>query len=318
MIAAMPRFAFVLLLSLLACMPAQANEVAEETLHLDAPGVSTAPIRVRVYLPPDYAVTQARYEVLYVNDGQDMEAVGMAQALERLYARHAITRLIVVAIDMPSDRIAGYGLFDRARDAPVVAPTKYGAVGANARIYATWLIQRLLPAIDARYRTRTDAAGRAILGWSLGAASAFGIGWQHPELFGRVGAFSPSFWLAADNRDAAAVQSTRIAHRLVDTGAPGARPLLFLGVGTREETDDRDGDGVVDVLDDARDLLERVTRARTGTQFLQPGDGIGTESSSESVRGDAVLFLLPGGAHDQRSWARMLPVFLTWAYSPVQ
>lgn len=292
---AMLDWLFPMFLALHAGSPAQASTRVQETLHLAAHGVSDAPLRVRVYLPPDYAATQARYDVLYVNDGQDMEAVGLEATLERLDARHAIARIIVVAIDMPPDRMAGYGLFDRGRGEAIVAPTRYGDVGAHAHVYATWLTQVLVPAIDARYRTRAASDGRTILGWSLGALSAFGIGWQYPELFGRVGAFSPSFWLAADRSNATSVQVTRIVHRLVDATAPRQRQEMFFGVGTDEERDDRDGDGVVDVLDDTRDLVERM--AARGTE----GEG-------------AVLFLLPGGRHDPSSWARMLPAFLHWAH----
>ncbi len=302
---------------LLACMFAQAQGIRVETLEQAAPGLSDKPLRVRVYLPPDYAATQARYEALYVNDGQDMDAVGMAGTLEALYARHAITRIIVVAIDMPPDRMAGYGLFDRAKGDAIVAPTKYGNVGANAQAYAQWLTQALLPAIDARYRTVPRADGRAILGWSLGALSAFGIGWQYPEVFGRVGAFSPSFWLAADNRDADAVQATRIVHVLVDGSEPMQRPQLFFGVGTNEETDDRDGDGVIDVLDDTRDLMQGWDgpdgASRKGLRQL--GYDVSPDDPHNPNGEAAALYLLAGGRHDQPSWARMLPVFLRWAYS---
>lgn len=277
----------------LACAQARATEWREETRMLDAPGVSATPMRMRVLLPPGYDSGDARYSVLYVNDGQDMEAVRLRETLARLRDKGAIVALIVVAIDMPPDRMAGYGFFDRATGEPIIAPTQYGDVGANAQRYAAWMIDVVVPAVDARYRTRADAAHRAILGWSLGAASAFGIGWQYPEVFARVGAFSPSFWLATDRRDAASVQSSRIAHALVARGAPASPPKLFLDVGSAEETGDRDGDGVIDVLDDARDLAA-ATRAQ----------GVGTR-----------LSVLRDGHHDQRSWAAMLPAFLRWAYA---
>src|SRR5690606_32617924 len=91
------------------------------------------------------------------------------------------------------------------------------------------------------------------------ALNAFGVGWQYPELFGKVGAFSPSFWVSADRGDANAVQATRLAHRLVDASAWAPRPDLFFAVGTAEETDDRDHDGVFVALDDVRDLLDGWT-----------------------------------------------------------
>lgn len=308
--------AWLLSFALFAGAPAHASPIAQEQLLLAAPGVSATPMRIRVHLPPDYAATQARYDVLYVNDGQDMEAVGLVGTLERLYARYAIARIIVVAIDMPPDRMAGYGLFDGATGEPIAVPTRHGLVGANAHAYARWLVQDLLPAIDARYRTRAHADGRAILGWSLGALSAFGIGWQHPESFGRIGAFSPSFWLSSDGRDADTVQATRIVHALVATGTPMQRPQVFFGVGTREEADDRDGDGIIDVIDDTRDLIAGW-RAPDGSLHKglrgTAGDP-GPCAAGVPAHRDAKLFLLEGGGHDQQAWARMLPVFLQWAY----
>jgi predicted alpha/beta superfamily hydrolase len=299
-----------------ACALAQAQGIRIETLEQAAPGLSDKPIRVRVFLPPDYQSTQAHYDTLYVNDGQDMEAVGMAATLDALYARYAIARIIVVAIDMPPDRMAGYGLFDRAKGEAVAAPTKYGTVGANALVYSRWLTQSLVPAVDARYRTVARADGRAILGWSLGALSAFGIGWQYPDMFGRIGALSPSFWLSADNKDASAVQATRIVHALVDASAPTTRPKLFFGVGTKEETDDRDGDGIIDVIDDTRDLVVgwKAPGGASRKGLRQFGNGVNPDCAREP-NGDAVaLYLLEGGRHDQPSWARMLPVFLLWAF----
>lgn len=288
---------------------AQAQVRRVDIVPVAAPDLSSTPLRVRVYLPADYEAAHDRLDVLYIDDGQDMEAVGLQATLERLDAQKAIRRIIVVAIDMPPDRMAGYGLFDRSQEAAVAATTKYGEVGADAWRYARWLTQTLVPLIDARYRTRASPEGRAILGWSLGAVSAFGIGWQYPELFGRIGAFSPSLWLAADSRDAGTVQATRIVHALVAKGAPARKPALFFAVGGSEESNDRDGDGRIDVLDDTRDLLDgwRMPNGEVSKGLHQLGYGAGGA--------DATLFLLEGGRHDQASWGRMLPVFLRWAYA---
>ncbi|MFT4179557.1 MAG: alpha/beta hydrolase-fold protein [Thermomonas sp.] len=307
----------VMLCLLLACALAQAQGIRIDTLEPAAPGLSDKPIRVRVYLPPGYDAAQARFDVLYVNDGQDMDAVGMQATLERLYARGVIRPVIVVAIDMPPDRMAGYGLFDRAKDEAISAPTKYGVVGSNAHLYAKWLTQTLVPEIDSRYRTVARADGRAVLGWSLGAASAFGIGWQYPELFGRIGAFSPSFWLSRETGSSDAVQSSRIAHALVEEHPPLARPKLFFAAGSLEETDDRDGDGIIDVLDDTRDLIEGWQDAQGAPHkgLRQLGYSANMDGARTPSHDAATLYLLQGGRHDQPSWARMLPAFLRWAYA---
>ena len=306
----MRTLAFLLLFaSCLAPSQARAGNVVEEELRLDAPGLSEVPIRVRIYLSPGYDAGDARYPVLYVNDGQDMRAVGMRDTLQQSWAEAAIRPLIVAAIDMPPDRMAGYGLFDRASGSALVAHTRHGDIGANAQRYAAWLVGTLVPALDARYRTRADADGRALLGWSLGAASAFGIAWQYPEVFGRVGAFSPSFWLSSERGDAAAVQRTRLAQGMVEAGRADPRrrqrTRWWIAVGDHEETDDRDGDGVNDAVDDARDLA----------LALQRDGGADLDWSLRPERREPVAFaLVAGGEHNPAAWKRMLPEFLRWAY----
>lgn len=200
---------------LLAAPSAWAQRI--EVLRIDASDVSPTPLRVRVVLPEGYRRTaRPGYPVLYVNDGQDMEAVGLRESVARLQRDGTIRPLIVVAIDMPPDRMSAYGFSDRAAGKASIAPTRYGEVGGKAHAYSQWLTHALVPHIDGHYNTRADAASRSLLGWSLGAANAFSVGWQYPEVFGRIGAFSPSLWLSTRREDAGAVQASRIAHAMVD------------------------------------------------------------------------------------------------------
>jgi len=52
--------------------------------------------------------------------------------------------------------------------------------------YAEFLATELVPAIDARYRTLTDAASRAIVGTSLGATNALHVAVTFSKTFGRM------------------------------------------------------------------------------------------------------------------------------------
>lgn len=307
--------ALIIVLVMVASLPVHAQAAIDE-IKLDAPGISGTPIRVRVLLPPGYAESTSRYPVLYVNDGQDLQDVGVEATLQQLYAAGDIEPLIVVAIDMPPDRMAGYGLFDRAARHSMPAQTKYGPVGMSAWVYARWMTAMVVPEIDARYRTKANADQRAILGWSLGALSAFGIGWEYPEMFGRIGAFSPSFWVSADRSDADAITATRLVHRLLDSSVQPLRPKVFLAAGTAEETNDRDSDGVIDVIDDARDLLDGW-KAPDGTLrrgLRQLGGSVNQDDAMHASTATALMSVLDGGQHNQASWARMLPHFLHWAY----
>lgn len=287
-------------------------------LQLDAPAFAPERIKVAIYLPPGYAQASGRrYPVLYANDGQDMAAVGLQPALAQLYRDKAIESVIVVAIRMLDDRASGYGLSDRAAGCSLVGGSRIGPIGTRAQDYSAWVATTLVPYVDAHYRTRRSPRGRAVLGWSLGALNAFNLGWQYPDVFGRVGAFSPSFWLAADRAGATAVQHTRLAQAMVDRGPRRTGLRFWFAVGTAEETDDRDGDGVNDAVDDVQDLLQGY-RGADGFRLRglkQLGYSIEMDAAKHPSRhADASLFLLPGGVHNQASWKRMLPPFLRWAY----
>lgn len=285
-----------------------------DTLQVPAPGVAPGPLRVRVLLPPGYRADAAvGYRVLYLNDGQDLEAVALQDTLAQLVADAVMDPPIVVAIDMPPDRLGAYGLSDRSARHGLVAQTRFGPVGAAAHAYSEWIAKKLVPMIDARYRTRTTPDARAALGWSLGALHAFNLGWQYPELFARVGAFSPSLWLAADRNS---VLRTRLAQRMLDSSEPRHGFKLFLGVGDTEETDDRDGDGINDALDDVQDLVDGWGDAGDAIKGLrQLGYSLNLDHAGASTRADVALYVLPGGKHQQSSWAQLLPVFLRWAYA---
>ena len=272
--------------------------VREQTVSLTALG---EPLTVRVFLPSDYIEGRpARYPSLYINDGQDAEAVALAETLDRLTREKRMAPVIVLAIPMLPDRMGSYGFSDRQAAVSLPAATRYGPVGANAHAYSEWLALELVPEIDRRFRTLRKPGARAILGWSLGAAHAFNLGWNYPEVFGRVGGFSPSFWLSTVSGD----PSTAIAPSLI-----GQKPMprafaLWLAAGTAEETDDRDGDGIIDVLDDAQGVIDALA-----SKALKTGNA--------KTDLDLQLVPFPEGRHDQATWKRMLPAFLVWAY-PVQ
>ncbi|HEY5850195.1 MAG TPA: alpha/beta hydrolase-fold protein [Lysobacter sp.] len=300
--------AFALIASL--ALPARA---APERLQLDAPAFAPEQVKVGVYLPPGYdASADRRYRVLYINDGQDIPAVGLESTLSRLYAGQAIEPVIVIAIDMLGDRMGTYGLSDRAAGASLPGTSRFGPIGTRAHDYAQWLATTLVPYVDAHYRTVPQASARTMLGWSLGALQAFDMGWQYPELFGRVGAFSPSFWLPPMHKDG----DDRLAQGLVERGPKRDGLRLFIAVGTAEETDDRDHDGVFDALDDA---LTLIRGGRDGARELRglAGDGYSVSLAYAPCRpqADVDFLLLADGRHNQASWARMLPVFLHWAYA---
>lgn len=317
------RLGWLVWVGLAATSASAAPAVVEMTvarLVLKAPAFAPETIKVAVYLPPGYDQQEAAhtsYPVLYANDGQDMAAVGLQETLGRLYAEHAIQPVIVVAVDMLADRASGYGLSDRKTRRSIVGDSRIGPIGSRAYEYSDWVATQLVPYIDAHYRTQASVQGRTMLGWSLGGLNAFNLGWQYPDVFGRVAAFSPSFWLAADRSSAQAIDSSRLAQTMVND-ATGQKKLRFwFSIGAREETNDRNGNGIIDAVEDVQDLVGGY-QALDGTRVRGLRDlGYVVDmdyAQHPSRRADVAFYLLPDGEHNQATWKRVLPVFLSWAY----
>ena len=258
-------------------------------------------IQVRVFLPPNYSnVSNLRYPSLYINDGQDADAVELAETLNKLYAEQKIDPVIVIAISMLPDRMATYGFSDREAKLSLPAQTRNGLVGVRAQEYSEWLAMRLVTFIDSNYQTLSKPEARTILGWSLGAANAFNIAWNYPDVFSKVGAFSPSFWLSAKSDDF----SQSLARKLIASKPMPRHFSIWLAVGTNEETDDRDADGVIDALDDAQAVIDALNAKTPSVK------------QNEACR-KFQLRTYKDGQHSQSSWKVMLPDFLQWAYPVV-
>jgi len=129
--------------------------------------------RVSVYLPPGYDDSAARYPALYLQDGQNLfdpgrafvpgQDWGLDETAEALIAGGEIAPVILVGIDHGgADRIDEY--------TPSRDPRR--RVGGRLPAYRRMLVDELKPWIDARYRTRPEAAATGIGGSSLGGLAA--------------------------------------------------------------------------------------------------------------------------------------------------
>ena len=243
---------------------------------------------IDVYLPHGYRTNgTAVYPVLYLNDGQDMTTVDLLGTLDSLQEHGAMRPTLVVAIHA-TDRVQDYGTAG--------VPNTQG-LGARADKYEQFLLRELMPAIDARYRIQHGPAATAIGGWSLGGLSAFDLAWRHPEVFGEVGVFSGAFWWRTNDSSTATKQSSRIMHKRVRE-TPGHPPLrMWFETGLQDEAADRDGDGVIDAIQDTEELLGEL--GKKGYR-----------------RGPDMVHLTVEGRHDLPTWKRLLPEFLTWAFPP--
>lgn len=238
---------------------------------------------VFVYLPPGYRSSAARYPVLYINDGQERAAFGLRETLARLHAAGRIRSLIAVAIPTNDNRLHEYGT-------AVAASSR--RLGGRAAAYRDFVTDELMPVVDAKFRATSKAA---FLGVSLGGLSAFDIARSCPERFLAVGVMSGSFWWQAAEDETAIEPGQRIAHALVRREGVPPRQRYWFQASTRDELCDRDGNGVIDAIQDTTELIDELLMAGVAPERLRYVE-------------------VAGGRHDYATWAKVLPDFLVWCF----
>ena len=229
----------------------QSNNTEVMVKHLNIPSnYLERGVKVDVFLPPQYGRKKKKlYPTIYFNDGQDMLALGMYDTLTRLYSEGTLRKTIVVAIYCNENRINEYGTMRQA---------DYKNRGNKARKYADFVLYELMPYINDEYRCLLEPENTAFAGFSLGALSALDIAWQNPGLFGKIGVFSGSLWWRAKEWTAEDPDGGRIMHDIIAKSEHQKGMKFWFQVGTLDEDSDRNNNGIIDVIDDTRDLMDEL------------------------------------------------------------
>lgn len=141
---------------------------------------------VIVWLPTQYLENpRKKFPVLYTHDGQNMVDPNTAflnndwridETIEALAAKGRITPPIVVGLYNTKDRFEEY------------ADTELG------RNYLNFIVKKVKPIIDDRFRTLKGKKHNCVMGSSMGGLISFLSAWYHPKVFGQVACLSPMFW----------------------------------------------------------------------------------------------------------------------------
>ena len=224
--------------------------------------------------------------LLLMNDGQDFKQLRVKEIVDSLYSKKLIQPLLIVCIDA-GDRNQEYGVADKP---------DYENRGSRAGYYDAFIDDELYFFIKKKVSIRKFNSV-VIAGSSLGGLSAFDIAWNHADKIDKVGVFSGSFWW----RDKA-VDSTyddnknRIMYAKIKSSRKKPKLQYWFYTGGKEETSDRDKDGLIDVVDDTQDIINLLLQKNIC-------------SSS-----DIVFKQNPNGEHNQQYWSNQLPDFLIWAF----
>ena len=121
---------------------------------------------VEIWVAPGAAAKEGpQVPVLYLLEGDGREFAGVAEALDRLVAEGRAASVLVVRVPPPA-RLSGL---------------------ARSEALERFVVSELVPLVDHRYRTRREAAGRAVVAASGGSAGPLDLAARHPGVFGPCG-----------------------------------------------------------------------------------------------------------------------------------
>jgi predicted alpha/beta superfamily hydrolase len=224
--------------------------------------------RIWLYLPKGYETSGKKYAVLYMHDGQNLfdNATSFAGEWGIDEAMDSIKNAcIVVGIDNGgTKRMNEYNPND----------TKQFGKG-EGKAYLAFIVNNLKPFIDKKYRTLPDKQHTWMAGSSMGGLISFYGGLYYPNVFGALGVFSPSFWLAPQIK----MQVQQLAKK-----AEHGHQKYYFYVGGAEDT-------------------IMVTGMRAVAAEMK-----------KTARPAMISVVNPVGKHNEATWGKVFPAFYTWIF----
>lgn len=230
---------------------------------LEAPSLNSIKT-IYVYLPKNYYDSKKHFPVLYMHDAQNLFDHTLSfsgeweidETLDRLDFP-----LIVIGI--------AHGNEKRFEELTPYPHEKYG--GGKADDYLDFVIYNLKPYVDRNYRTLRNSKHTGIMGSSLGGLISYYAALNHPDVFGKAGVFSPSFWTSFE------------IYKLTEQ-IPHVKTKIYLLCG------DEESDHLVSEVTRMNKLLETRMKPAEKVFKIVPG-GKHNESLWKSEFEEAVLWL---------------------------
>lgn len=258
-----------------------------DTVVVESDDAAISAREVRVWLPPGYEKGDSRYPVIYFHDGQNVFRPGgpfgcwFAEdaAADEIKAGQMRKAIIVAVPNNEADM--GMARMTEYQPPSDVNPRDPSRGKGICDRYGKFLLEKVKPAIDAKYRTLPDRENTVVAGSSMGGLVSLWLG-LNTDAFGAVGVFSPAFWTSPNFMKA------------VMEGRKKDNLRIYMDMGTREKGN-LSGDYWKDALSVREALLKQGYEE--GEDFLwNPGEG---------------------DEHNEMAWAKRLPVAL-WFLLPAE
>lgn len=240
-------------------------------------------VTISIILPDNYSSSNT-YTLLLMNDGQDFLALGIENILRKLQNNNTIDPIIVVGIHAGHHRIYEYG---------TVNESDYANRGNKAAHTRDFVLNELLPYLKKTYSVQNNIV---YAGFSLGGLMALDIAWNHPGIFSKAAVFSGALWWRKKAIEDGYNDADRIMHAQIRNSVNKPDLKFWFQCGGKDETDDRDGDGIIDSIQDTLECIAELER------------------KGYIWNKDINYLEMPHGEHNTDTWAKALPEFFVWAF----
>ncbi len=217
--------------------------------------------------------------IILFNDGQDLKKMDIKSIWRKLMRTHNIKPCVIVGIHSNANRNQELGTTQFLES---------NGHGKDSEAYQDFIITQLIPYLKAQWGSESPIW---MAGFSLGGLSALDIGLNQPDYFAGIGVFSGALWW----RDAPFSPKNPNAHLIIPKkimALPSPPQLKFwFQTGTLDETNDRDNNGVIDVIDDTLRTIHKLSKINVPQKNI------------------AYLEVV-GGKHDYQTWAKAMKNFL--------
>jgi len=319
------RWIAAALIALAAIPPGAAAQAEAQTQARNVPRVAAGrivdlgelrskyaePRRVVVWLPSTYRPGGPRHAVLYMHDGQNLfdkrtAGYGMEwqidETLDRLIRQKKVRPTIVVGIWNTPRRLREYV----PSKAFAHLPRKYmeqvrGLYGGDPLSdgYLKFVAEELKPAIDKRFRVKSDRANTAIMGSSMGALISLYAIDEYPQVFGSAAMVSTHWPLLLPANGGKSVSDDEYEavssafERYLDPALPDPRThRLYFDHGTETL------DAVYARYQKRVDAIVAKRGYRQGANWISRN--------------------FPGQAHNEKSWAARVAIPLRFLLAPAR
>ena len=238
------------------------------TFIINAPELNCSK-KIWLYLPKNYTKTSKKYPTIYMQDAQNLFDSKTAfsgewnidETLDSIDAQ-----VIIIGIEHGGEK--------RLDELTPFKNQKYG--GGNADNYLDFIVKTLKPHIDSLYRTKTESKNTCLFGSSLGGLVSFYALLKYPEVFGKAGVFSPSFWF---NRN-------EIFNKMSETKSFKAKVYLLCG----------DNEGDDDMIKDLNNMEFAINSKRCSCLKLNK------------------KIIVKGGQHNEKLWRDGFKKAFLWLF----